>query len=123
MSKKAAEHHKKASQHSGHASKHHAEAAKHHEAGRHEKAAHHAHTADAHGRQFRMHADGSSKGARRRAWRKGLASRQNTDFSLGAGLSRSGTPALVAAFTGGPESGGCVTLALTGALFLSLGVI
>jgi hypothetical protein len=45
MSKKAAEHHRKASEHSTQAANHHTEAAKHHDAGQHEKAAHHAHTA------------------------------------------------------------------------------
>src|SRR5215469_17711277 len=45
MSKKAAEHHRKASEHLKHAARHHEEAAKHHDAGHHEKAAHHAHTA------------------------------------------------------------------------------
>src|SRR4029079_6998821 len=53
MSKKAAEHHKKASMHSGEAAKHHDQAAQHHEAGQHEKAAHHAHTATGHERHSR----------------------------------------------------------------------
>ena|SRR5438309_8540335 len=42
---KGVEHHHKAAEHHEHAAKHHREAAKHHEAGDHEKAAHHAHTA------------------------------------------------------------------------------
>jgi hypothetical protein len=49
MSKKAAEHHRKAAEHSSHATHHHNEAAKHHEAGNHEKAGHHAHSATGHG--------------------------------------------------------------------------
>ena len=48
MSKKAAEHHWKASEHSMDAVRHHEDAAKHYEAGRHEKAAHHAHIARGH---------------------------------------------------------------------------
>jgi hypothetical protein len=38
-------HHHKAAEHHEHAARHHREAAKHHEAGNHEKAAHHAHSA------------------------------------------------------------------------------
>jgi hypothetical protein len=48
MSKEAAEHHQSAAEHHEHAARHHREAAKHHEAGDHELAAHHAHTAQGH---------------------------------------------------------------------------
>src|SRR5476649_797245 len=61
MSKKAAQHHKNASEHHTHAAKHHGEAAMHHEAGRHEKAAHHAHTARAHAIQATEHAENAAK--------------------------------------------------------------
>jgi hypothetical protein len=52
MSRQAAEHHRKAAEHHEHAARHHGEAAKHYEAGDHQMAAHHAHTA--HGISFTL---------------------------------------------------------------------
>lgn len=57
MSKKAADSHKKAAQSFKKASEHHDNAAKHHEAGNHEKAAHHAHTAKGHQTKGEQHSN------------------------------------------------------------------
>jgi hypothetical protein len=60
ISKKASEHHKKPSERHIHAARQLGEAAKHYEAGKHEKAAHHAHTPRAHAVRYR-HAEEAVK--------------------------------------------------------------
>jgi two-component sensor histidine kinase len=61
MSNKPVEHHKKALRHLSHAAHHHGIAAQHHQAGRYERAIHHAHTVSGHTFQAGGHTDRALK--------------------------------------------------------------